>query len=89
MLETQRGDALFSPSSRAHRLARPEEMFVGVGSDEALDLVIRCFCRPGGGEAGDRIVVCPPTCWSLALFLRTRGCIATHPHFHPHLHPHP
>lgn len=35
----------------------PENVFVGVGSDEAIDALIRCFCRPGH----DRILVCPPT----------------------------
>lgn len=35
----------------------PEHMFVGVGSDEAIDALLRCFCHP----ARDRILVCPPT----------------------------
>ncbi|KAK3374423.1 histidinol-phosphate aminotransferase [Lasiosphaeria ovina] len=35
----------------------PENLFVGVGSDEAIDLLLRCFCVPGH----DRILVCPPT----------------------------
>ncbi|KAH6659688.1 histidinol-phosphate aminotransferase [Truncatella angustata] len=35
----------------------PEHMFVGVGSDEAIDALLRCFCAPGR----DRILVCPPT----------------------------
>jgi histidinol-phosphate aminotransferase len=30
---------------------------VGVGSDEAIDALLRCFCVPGR----DRILVCPPT----------------------------
>lgn len=38
------------------RAVRAEEIFVGVGSDEALDMVIRCFCAPGR----DAIMVCPP-----------------------------
>lgn len=29
----------------------------GVGSDEILDLLIRCFCIPGR----DSILICPPT----------------------------
>jgi histidinol-phosphate aminotransferase len=33
--------------------------FLGVGSDESLDLVIRCFCTPGEGK--DSILICPPT----------------------------
>lgn len=35
----------------------PEHLFVTRGSSEAIDLLLRCFCRPGS----DRIVICPPT----------------------------
>lgn len=35
----------------------PEHLFVGVGSDEVIDALLRCFCVPGQ----DRILVCPPT----------------------------
>ncbi|KAK0714875.1 histidinol-phosphate aminotransferase [Lasiosphaeris hirsuta] len=35
----------------------PDNLFVGVGSDEAIDALLRCFCIPGQ----DRILVCPPT----------------------------
>ncbi|KAI8275320.1 Histidinol-phosphate aminotransferase [Colletotrichum sp. SAR11_240] len=35
----------------------PENVFVGVGSDEAIDALLRCFCAPGK----DRILTCPPT----------------------------
>jgi histidinol-phosphate aminotransferase len=35
----------------------PANLFVGVGSDEAIDALLRCFCVPGG----DKILVCPPT----------------------------
>lgn len=34
-----------------------ENLFVGVGSDEAIDALLRCFCVPGT----DKILVCPPT----------------------------
>jgi histidinol-phosphate aminotransferase len=34
-----------------------ENLFVGVGSDEAIDALLRCFCAPGR----DRILTCPPT----------------------------
>jgi histidinol-phosphate aminotransferase len=37
--------------------AAPEEMFVGNGSDEAIDLLFRIFCEPRRHNA----VVCPPT----------------------------
>lgn len=35
----------------------PENLFVGLGSDEAIDALIRCFCTPGK----DKILTCPPT----------------------------
>ncbi|TVY40743.1 Histidinol-phosphate aminotransferase [Lachnellula subtilissima] len=35
----------------------PANLFVGVGSDEAIDALLRCFCVPGK----DSILVCPPT----------------------------
>ncbi|TAQ91064.1 hypothetical protein B7494_g611 [Chlorociboria aeruginascens] len=35
----------------------PAHLFVGVGSDEAIDALLRCFCIPGR----DKILVCPPT----------------------------
>lgn len=34
-----------------------EQTFVGNGSDEAIDLLFRIFCRPGKDEA----IICPPT----------------------------
>eukprot|EP00127_Corallochytrium_limacisporum_P002830 Clim_evm9s142 gene=Clim_evmTU9s142 len=34
-----------------------ENMFLGVGSDEAIDLLLRITCRPGQ----DKILICPPT----------------------------
>lgn len=36
---------------------KPENCFVGVGSDEVIDNILRCFCTPGR----DKIVTCPPT----------------------------
>tara|TARA_B110000208_G_C11702537_1_gene406393 strand:+ start:83 stop:1237 length:1155 start_codon:yes stop_codon:yes gene_type:complete len=39
----------------------PENIFVGVGSDEAIDLVIRMACTPGDDGSGDRIITMPPT----------------------------
>ncbi|KAL5417850.1 hypothetical protein PMIN03_001341 [Paraphaeosphaeria minitans] len=35
----------------------PASLFVGVGSDEAIDVLLRAFCVPGK----DKILVCPPT----------------------------
>ncbi len=34
-----------------------EQIFLGNGSDECIDLLYRCFCNPGK----DNIVICPPT----------------------------
>ena len=39
------------------RTLKPENLFVGVGSDEAIDALLRCFCTPGK----DKILTCPPT----------------------------
>jgi hypothetical protein len=36
----------------------PSNIFVGVGSDEAIDLLMRIFCQPGGD---DNILITPPT----------------------------
>jgi histidinol-phosphate aminotransferase len=41
---------------RGHGL-KPENLFVGVGSDEAIDLLMRIFCYPGQ----DNILITPPT----------------------------
>lgn len=39
------------------RKVKKENVFVGVGSDEAIDLLFRIFCIPGK----DRVIVNPPT----------------------------
>ncbi len=36
---------------------KPEEIFVGNGSDEAIDLLFRIFCRP----QINNVLICPPT----------------------------
>jgi histidinol-phosphate aminotransferase len=36
---------------------KPTEIFIGNGSDEAIDLLFRIFCRP----QEDNILICPPT----------------------------
>lgn len=36
---------------------KPENIFVGVGSDEAIDLLFRIFCVPGK----DKVITTPPT----------------------------
>lgn len=35
----------------------PENMFLGNGSDEAIDILFRAFCEPGKDQA----IICPPT----------------------------
>jgi histidinol-phosphate aminotransferase len=42
---------------RGHNVT-PANIFVGVGSDEAIDLLMRIFCQPG---QTDNIVITPPT----------------------------
>ena len=37
--------------------ADPKQIFIGNGSDEAIDLLFRIFCEPGA----DEVIVCPPT----------------------------
>eukprot|EP00947_MAST-08B_sp_MAST-8B-sp1_P002803 g2803.t1 len=44
-------------SIAAFRGVRKEQIFLGVGSDEAIDMLIRIFCRPGR----DAILITPPT----------------------------
>ncbi|KAG0150916.1 hypothetical protein CROQUDRAFT_72416 [Cronartium quercuum f. sp. fusiforme G11] len=40
----------------------PENVFLGVGSDEVLDLLFRISCKPGHTESlGDQILITPPT----------------------------
>lgn len=34
-----------------------ENIFIGHGSDEAIDVIYRCFCEPGQ----DQVIICPPT----------------------------
>lgn len=36
---------------------QPDNVCLGVGSDESIDVVIRAFCTPGK----DKILICPPT----------------------------
>jgi len=36
---------------------KPEQLFIGNGSDEAIDLLFRIFCEPGK----DAVITCPPT----------------------------
>ncbi|MEL7312050.1 MAG: histidinol-phosphate transaminase [Pseudomonadota bacterium] len=46
-----------------------ERTFVTRGSSEAIDLLIRCFCRPGI----DQIVICPPTFGMYSVYANLQG----------------
>ncbi|RXK85541.1 histidinol-phosphate transaminase [Filimonas effusa] len=37
--------------------AQTNQIFLGNGSDECIDLLYRCFCEPGK----DNVIICPPT----------------------------
>lgn len=49
--------ALRNTHTHTSKTLTPANLFCGVGSDEAIDAIIRCFCTPGI----DKIVTCPPT----------------------------
>jgi histidinol-phosphate aminotransferase len=49
--------------------AAPQSVLVGRGSDEAIDLLTRCFCRAGR----DAVLVCPPTFGMYAVSARIQG----------------
>ena len=62
------------PAALRQRLAtlygvRPEEVLVGRGSDEAIDLLVRALCRPGQ----DAVVVAPPVFGMYAVSARLQG----------------
>ncbi|KAI3327253.1 histidinol-phosphate aminotransferase [Xylariaceae sp. AK1471] len=50
----------------------PENVFVGVSSDEPIDALMRCFCAPGR----DAILVCPPTYGMYAVFAQVNDVTA-------------
>ncbi|MGV8942311.1 MAG: histidinol-phosphate transaminase [Lysobacter sp.] len=47
----------------------PAQLLVGRGSDEAIDLLVRALCRPGG----DAVLVTPPTFGMYAVSARLHG----------------
>jgi histidinol-phosphate aminotransferase len=49
--------------------ATPDQVLVGRGSDEAIDLLARCFCRAGQ----DAVMICPPTFGMYAVAARIQG----------------
>jgi len=50
----------------ALRGCEPSQIFLGVGSDEVIDLLIRVVCRPGK----DAVLVCSPTYAMYGIFAR-------------------
>lgn len=48
---------------------RPAQLLVGRGSDEAIDLLVRAVCRPGG----DAVLITPPTFGMYAVSARLHG----------------
>lgn len=61
------------PLTLTHRLAElyridPGQLLVTRGSSEAIDLLVRCFCRPGM----DDIVICPPTFGMYAMYAQVQ-----------------
>ncbi|MET0280469.1 MAG: histidinol-phosphate transaminase [Steroidobacteraceae bacterium] len=48
---------------------RPEQLLVGRGSDEAIDLLLRVFCRAGV----DNVIICPPTFGMYAVAAHIQG----------------
>lgn len=62
------------PQALLQRLAAlygvaPERLLLGRGSDEAIDLLVRAFCRAGE----DAVAVCPPTFGMYAVCARVQG----------------
>ena len=62
------------PRALINRLAAlyevtPESVLVGRGSDEAIDLICRAFCRAGH----DQVLVCPPTFGMYSVAARIQG----------------
>jgi histidinol-phosphate aminotransferase len=47
----------------------PASVLVGRGSDEAIDVLMRVFCRPGR----DKVVICPPTFGMYGVAARIQG----------------
>lgn len=40
-----------------HNKLTPQNLCLGVGSDESIDMLMRCVCSPGK----DKLLICPPT----------------------------
>ncbi|KAJ2986516.1 hypothetical protein NUW58_g4987 [Xylaria curta] len=55
---------LRNANSHSYHSLTPENVFIGVSSDEPIDALMRCFCAPGR----DAILICPPTYGMYAIF---------------------
>ena len=65
-------DALLQRLARIYGV-RSEQVLVGRGSDEAIDLLVRAFCRAGV----DAVLISPPTFGMYAVCARTQGATVT------------
>ena len=54
---------------RRSTASEPENLVVTRGADDAIDMLIRAFCRPGE----DAVAICPPTFSAYAHFVRLQG----------------
>ncbi len=52
-----------------HYGIEPDQLLVTRGSSEGIDLLMRCFCRPGE----DRIIICPPTFGMYEVYAQLQG----------------
>lgn len=48
---------------------KPEQIFIGRGSDDAIDVLLRLFCEAGK----DQIIVCPPTFGAYKVYATVQG----------------
>jgi histidinol-phosphate aminotransferase/imidazoleglycerol-phosphate dehydratase/histidinol-phosphatase len=48
---------------------KPEQLFVGRGSDDAIDVLLRLFCEAGK----DQILICPPTFGAYKVYATIQG----------------
>jgi histidinol-phosphate aminotransferase len=60
--------ALVAALARLYGVA-PAQLLVGRGSDEAIDLLLRVFCRAGV----DNVIICPPTFGMFGVAARIQG----------------
>jgi histidinol-phosphate aminotransferase len=51
-----------------------EQVLVTRGSSEAIDLIVRCFCRPGL----DNVIICPPTFGMYEVYAQLQGAGIIH-----------